>query len=64
MAEPSQRALLIAQIATLQREQRESSACAIYLGWTREVEAAYEKQASRIASLRFQLSGLRRGREQ
>ena len=63
MAEPTQRALLIAQIATLQREQRDSSAGAIYLGWTREVEAAYEKRASRIAAMRFQLSGLRRGIE-
>jgi hypothetical protein len=62
MAEPTQRALLIAQIATLQREQRESSA-AMYPGWTREVEAAYEKRASRIAAMRFQLSGLRRGIE-
>jgi hypothetical protein len=60
MAEPTQRALLIAQIATLQREQRESSATAMYPGWTREVEAAYEKRASRIAAMRFLLSGLRR----
>jgi hypothetical protein len=63
MAEPTQRALLIAQIETLQREQREFSANAIYPGWTREVEAAYEKRASRIAALRFQLSGIRRGSE-
>jgi hypothetical protein len=34
MIETTQRALLIAQIATLQREQRESSANTIYLGWT------------------------------
>jgi hypothetical protein len=63
MIETTQRALLIAQIATLQREQRESSANTIYLGWTPEVEIAYERRASRIAAMRFQLSGLRRGIE-
>jgi hypothetical protein len=63
MVEPTQRALLISQIATLQREQREFSAGAIYLGWTREVEAVYEKRASRIAAMRFRLSGLPRGSE-
>ena len=63
MVEPTQRALLIAQIATLRREQLESSADSIYLGWTREVEAEYEKRASRIAAMRFQLSGIRRGIE-
>ena len=60
MVEPTQRALLIAQIATLQREQRESSADADYVGWTREVEAAYEKRAFRLAAMRFKLSGLPR----
>jgi hypothetical protein len=63
MVEPTQRALLISQITTLQREQREFTANAMYAGWTREVEAAYEKRASRIAAMRFQLSGLPRGSE-
>jgi hypothetical protein len=58
MADPLERALLIAEIAELEKRHSEANINAIYVGWTREEEAARHKRAARIASLELQLAAL------
>jgi hypothetical protein len=58
MADPLERALLIAEIAELEKRHSEAKINAIYVGWTSEEEAARHKRAARIASLQIQLAGL------
>jgi hypothetical protein len=58
MADSTERPQLMAKIAELQEEQVEFIVNATFLGWTRDVEAAYDERANHIALLRLQLDGL------
>jgi hypothetical protein len=58
MADSTERTQLIGKIAELEKEQVEFILNANYLGWTRDVEAAYDERANRIALLRLQLAVL------
>jgi hypothetical protein len=55
MADSTERTQLIAKIVELEKEQVEFILNANYLGWTRDLEAAYDKRANQIALLRLQL---------
>jgi hypothetical protein len=61
MADQLERALLIAEIAELQKQHSEAHINAIYVGWTAEEQAARWKRDDRIASLRLQLAALDAG---
>ena len=58
MADSTERTQLIGKIAELEKEQVEFILNATYLGWTRDVEAAYDEGANHIALLRLQLAEL------
>ena len=58
MADQLERALLVAEIAELQKQHSEAHINAIYLGWTHEGEAERRKRDARIDSLRLQLAAL------
>jgi hypothetical protein len=58
MADPLEHALLVAEIAQLKKQQSEANINAIYLGWTREEEAARNKRNARLVLLHRQLTGL------
>jgi hypothetical protein len=60
MADSTDRKQLIAEIDELLKQQSESTADAIYLGWTREGEAEYTRRADHITLLRVQLAALER----
>jgi hypothetical protein len=58
MADHSKRATILAEIAELQKQHSEANINAIYVGWTREEEAARTKRDARLALLHRQLTGL------
>jgi hypothetical protein len=58
LADQLERALLVAEIAELQKQDSEAHINTIYLGLTREEQAARHKRGARIASLRLQLAEL------
>jgi hypothetical protein len=58
MADFTERTQLMAEIAELEKEQVEFILNATYLGWTRDVEAAFDERANHIALLRRQLAEL------
>jgi hypothetical protein len=58
MADPLERALLVAEIAQLEKQHSEANIKAIYVGWTREEEAARNKRDARLSTLRLQLTAL------
>jgi len=58
MADPLERALLVAEIAQLEKQHSEAHIKAIYVGWTREEEAARNKRDTRLALLHRELTGL------
>jgi hypothetical protein len=60
MADDSERAAIVAEIAELQKQHSEAHIKAIYVGWTREEEAARQNRDGRIALLHRQLAGLDR----
>jgi hypothetical protein len=51
----TRRAELAAEIAELQRLQMEAGKAAVFSGWTREAEDAYEMRVARIPALRREL---------
>jgi hypothetical protein len=57
MADSTERTQLMAKIDELEKEQVEFILNATYLGWTRDLDAAYEC-ANHIALLRLQLAEL------
>ena len=61
MADHSKRAAILAEIAELHKQHSEANINAIYLGWTREEEAARNKRDARLALLHRQLCGTSRG---
>ena len=58
MADPLERALLVAEIAQLEKQHSEAHIKAIYVGWTREEEAARNKRDAQLAMLHRQLTRL------
>ena len=58
MAEQLERALLVAEITELQKQQSEAHIRDIYVGLTRDGEAAWHTRDRRIAALRLQLAEL------
>jgi hypothetical protein len=58
MADPLERALLVAELSELQKQDSEAHINAIYLGLTGEEQAALQKRGARIVSLRLQLAAL------
>jgi hypothetical protein len=58
MADHSERAAIVAEIAELQKQHSEAHIKAIYVGWTREEEAARNKRDARLVLLNRQLTGL------
>jgi len=58
MADHSERAAILAEIAELQKQHSEAHIKAIYLGWTREEEAARNKRDAQLAMLHRQLTRL------
>jgi hypothetical protein len=58
MADSTDRKQLMAEIDELLKQQSESTANAIYLGWTREGEKEYTRRADHITVLRIQLADL------
>jgi hypothetical protein len=58
MADYSERAAILAEIAELQKQHSEAHIKAIYLGWTREEEAVRNKRDARLAMLHRQLTRL------
>jgi hypothetical protein len=58
MADQLERALLVAEITELQKQDSEAHINTIYLGLTGEEQAARQKRGARIASLRLQLAEL------
>jgi hypothetical protein len=64
MADQLKRALLVAEITELQKQQSEAHISDIYVGLTREGQAASQKRNARIASLRLQLAALDRSSQE
>jgi len=58
MADQLERALLVAEITELQKQQSEAHISDIYVGLTREGQAASQKRNARIRTLRLQLAAL------
>ena len=58
MADPLERALLVAEIAQLEKQHSEAHIKAIYVGWTREEESVRRKRDARLALLHRELTGL------
>jgi hypothetical protein len=58
VADSTRHSELNAELASLRRQQLESSAHATYVGWTPESEAAHERRADRIAQILGQLAVL------
>jgi len=56
----SERAAILSEIAELQKQHSEAHIKAIYVGWTREEEAARNKRDAQLAMLHRQLAGLDR----
>jgi hypothetical protein len=56
MADQLERALLVAEITKLQKQQSEAHIRDIYVGLTRDGQAAWQKRDARIISLRLQLA--------
>jgi len=60
VADHSERAAIVAEIAELQKQHSEAHIKAIYIGWTHEEEAARQKRDARLALLNRQLAGFDR----
>ncbi len=58
MADQLEHALMVAEIAELQKQQSEARITALYVGLTAEERGAWVKRDDRIASLRGQLEAL------
>jgi hypothetical protein len=58
MAEQLDLALLVAEITELRKQQSEAHISEIYVGLTREGQAARQKRDARIRALRLQLATL------
>ncbi len=58
MADHSERAAIVAEIAELQKQHSEAHIKAIYVGWTREEESVRWKRNARLALLHRELTGL------
>ena len=56
MADQLERALLVAEVTELQKQQSEAHIRDIYVGLTRDEQAAWHKRDARITSLRLQLA--------
>jgi hypothetical protein len=56
MAVPSKRAIILAEIAELQKENSEANITAIYVGWSSEEDAARNKRDARLSLLHRQLA--------
>jgi len=63
MASDSKRGILIAEIKELQSFQMESKRDAVFGGWTRAAEDAYDKRANRLDRLIRELEVLDRDEE-
>jgi hypothetical protein len=58
MADQLERALLVAEITELQKQQSEAHISEIYVGLTSEGQAAQHKRNARIRALRLELAAV------
>jgi hypothetical protein len=56
MAHQSKRAMILTEIAELQKQNSEANITAIYVGWTAEEDAARNKRDARLSLLHRQLT--------